>query len=67
VNRRRYKLRRFKVVGGKPIGAKTFGPLDLSSACRMLLHWHSPWSRVRVLGPGRYSVADGAAELEVVS
>lgn len=60
---RQYRITEFKRVGDQVYGAKMFvGNLD--RACKRLVKKFGAQASVMPLAPGRYRIADGAAELE---
>lgn len=65
--KRNYRITLFKRLPGDPTpyGAKSFvGNLD--RACKRLVKKFGAYATVRVLAPGKYSAAQGAAELEII-
>lgn len=65
MSRRQYRITLFKRLGdsGEIYGAKAFtGNLD--RACKRLVKKFGAQARVMTLAPGKYSIANGAAELE---
>lgn len=61
---RQYRITLFKRLSDNEIyGAKMFvGNLD--RACKRLVKKFGPHAQVMTLAPGKYRIADGAAELE---
>jgi len=61
-----YQVTKFKKVpGGPTYGAKMFvGNLD--RACKRLIKMYGLSARVKVIGPGHYSISNGEAELRIV-
>lgn len=64
--RRLYRLHVFKTISGRDVyGAKSYmGHLD--DMCRIVERKFPSHTHCRVLGPGRYDIGGGLAELEVV-